>query len=133
MQLRLEKELTEKAGRGDFNYRVSSLKEMMEVVYPGGPYMVYHHGVSEEKTICVAKGYEFFIHVPKSQSKMRRELFPNMFDGFLMAYPPEGGWYVIGYVGLDEGDELPNQTAVWDEDHDRWSIRTGTPARRTDD
>lgn len=98
-------------------HEVEGLLDCLKVLYPSGPYAVYHANSQEEKTVCLTAGNEFFIETRDG-------------DGLvcLMDYTPDGKWWVRGYIEND--GSIPEQTATWDEDHESWRIRSGLPDRR---
>ena len=102
-------------------HEVTGLEDCMKVLYPSGPYAVYHDGQPEEKTICLARGHEFFVDPLQEDMYIR---------GLLMDYLPDGSWIVMGFVHTDRNEELPEQTAKWDEDREEWNVRNGRPAPR---
>lgn len=103
---------------------VGGIVDCLKIIFPAGPYEVYHESGQEEKTICVANGNKYFIE-SRDQIPIRHqggELTPGY---ILMVYPPNGEWYVLGYA-----DDYDGKTAEWDETKDKWRVTNGLPDKR---
>ena len=97
--------------------KVGGLEDMLKAIYPTGPYIVCDDGPTE-KTACTVEGHEFFVDPAQAGF------------GYLTEYFPCGWWSVRGFVRLDDGDEFPDQTAVWNKDKETWGLRKSIPPSR---
>ena len=93
---------------------VNGIVDCMRIVFPAGPYMVYHGGMPEERVACLSNGHKYFIETRESADMH-----------CLMDYTPDGGWWVLGCV--DGGD---GKTVEWDEIREEWRITDGLPEKR---
>lgn len=94
---------------------VNGIVDCLRIVFPSGPYMVYHDGMPEEKVACLANGHKYFIETRGPDDNHR-----------LMDYTPDGRWCILGFINGD-GD---GKTAEWDESREEWRITDGLPEKR---
>lgn len=99
---------------------VNGIVDCMKLVFPAGPYMVYHGGMPEEKVACLSNGHKYFIESRDTEFACDKSVH------YLMDYTPDGKYWVLGFVDGD-GD---GKTVEWDENREEWRITDGLPEKR---
>lgn len=97
-------------------YEVHSLKEMLDIEYPGG--LVKARGQLAQTHFKS----EYFIQ----SSKLPHEYGGCTYVGYLLEYYDVGKWCIRGFV-----DELPakDEYAVWNREAGDWEIKENAPNR----
>ena len=98
-------------------YEVHSLKEMLDIEYPGG--LVKARGQLAQTHFKS----EYFVQA----SKLPHEYVDCTYVGYLLEYYETGKWCIRGFVV----DELPakDEYAVWNQEAGDWEIKENAPNR----
>lgn len=90
---------------------VSSIKDMLGLIFPKNPYKLYHQNSQEEKTICVVTGCTFKIQIADSD---RGEAY------LMMLLPDNVTKLVVGFIAFKSGEIIPDEVVFWNEEKEKW-------------